>query len=238
MEGQQGRLHGPAAGIAAGQGTDAGGMHAESLAEQQREEQVSLVAERHPGQPSAGPSLGGGEGQHLHRDVGVRAFGVRVSVMAVVLADPPAITQPDAEIANQDAEDVAGSPGARNLPVPGVVAQKPGLGKHHRQERGHRKLPPRVSHQDEDSPSGGQQRGRDRDLPDVAPGPPFQQPRLLDLMGQLRVVAPPLRCGRCSRRRERPDRPPGRSSRLFVGSHRGSSWDAHRGRAGDVPPGS
>ena len=117
-------------------------MHAESLAEQQREEQVSLIAERQPGQPPAGTSLGGGEGQHLHRDVGVRAFGVGVSVMAVVLADPPAVAQPDGEIANQDAEDVAGPPGAGDLPVAGVVAQKPGLGEHDCQERGHSQLPP------------------------------------------------------------------------------------------------
>ena len=53
--------------------------------------------------------------------------------------------------------DVTGPPGAEDLPVPGVVAQKADLGEHHRQERGHRKLPPRVAHQDESGPSGGEQ---------------------------------------------------------------------------------
>jgi hypothetical protein len=62
--------------------------------------------------------------------------------MAVVLAGPPAVAQPDAEIANQDAEEVADPPGAGDLPVPGVVAHEPGLGEHDRQERGDRQLPP------------------------------------------------------------------------------------------------
>jgi hypothetical protein len=56
--------------------------------------------------------------------------------MAVVPVNPPAVAQPDSQVAEQDAGDVAGPPGAENLPVPGVVAQEPGLGEDHRQEHG------------------------------------------------------------------------------------------------------
>src|SRR6266496_5998835 len=96
--------------------------------------------------------------------------------MAVVLVHPPAVAQPDAQVAEQDAGDVAGPPGAENLPVPGVVAQEPDLGEDHRQERGNRELPPRVARHDEDGPSGGQQPDGEGDLPGVVARPPIQQP--------------------------------------------------------------
>jgi hypothetical protein len=63
-------------------------------------------------------------------------------VVAVVLAGPPAVAQSDAQIAEQDARDAAGPPGAEDLPVPGIVSQEPDLGEDHRQERGYRELPP------------------------------------------------------------------------------------------------
>jgi hypothetical protein len=37
----------------------------------------------------------------------------------------------------QDSEDVIGSPGAEDLPVPGVMAEEADLGEHHGQKRGH-----------------------------------------------------------------------------------------------------
>ena len=154
MGGEQRRLHRPVAGCPAGQRADARGVQADRFAEQHREEQVGLVAEHQPGHAPAGARLRGGEGQHAGGDVRVRALGVGVRVVPVVLADPPAAAQPDAEVAEQDAGDVAGPPGGENLPVPGVVAQEPDLGEDHRQEHGHRQLPPRVAHHGEDGPSG------------------------------------------------------------------------------------
>ena len=117
-------------------------MQADRFAEQQREEQIGLVAEDQPGQATAGLRLGRGESQHVHRDVWICAFGVGVGVMAAVLGDPPAVAEPDAEIAVQNAEDVTDLPGAGDLPVPGVVAQEPGLSEHDGQECGYGQLPP------------------------------------------------------------------------------------------------
>jgi len=59
-----------------------------------------------------------------------------------MFGDPPAVAEPDAQIAEQDAEDVADPPGTGNLPVPGVVAQEPDLCEHDGHERGHPQLPP------------------------------------------------------------------------------------------------
>jgi hypothetical protein len=64
--------------------------------------------------------------------------------MAVVLVHPPAAAQPDAKVAEQDAGEVAGPPGAGYLLVPGVVAQEPDLGEDHSQERGGRSISPRI----------------------------------------------------------------------------------------------
>ena len=168
-------------------------MQGECLQEQHREEQVRLVTEHQPGQTPAGARLGFGEGQHAEHDVGVRAFLIRVSMVPVVLADPPAVAQPDAQVAEQDADHVVGPPGAEDLPMPGVVAEEADLGEHHCQEGAHRQLPPRIAHQDEGSPSGCQRDGGDRDLPEVIPRAPLQQPSLLDLPGQLGVLAAALR---------------------------------------------
>src|SRR5216683_1680240 len=235
MGGEEHRLPGPVARGPAGQRADARDVDADRLTEQHREEQVRLVPVREPGHAPARARLGGGESQRADHDVGVRALLIGVRVMAVVLVHPPAVAQPYAEVAVQDAEHVVGPPRAEDLPVPGVVAEEANLGEDHRQEGGYPQLPPRVTHQDEGRPSGGQRRGGNRDLPDVVSRAPFEQPRLLDLAGQLGVLAAAWRRGQ---RGDRPGIRAGLGRCLLRGSHRGNSWEAHRGWAGDVPPGS
>jgi hypothetical protein len=101
--------------------------------------------------------------------------------MPVVLGHPPAVAQPDAEVAVQDADDVIGLPGPEDLPVPGIVTQEADLGEHDGQVSGHGQLPPRVADQDEGGPPAGQQRGRDADLPRVIARAAVQQAGLPDL---------------------------------------------------------
>ena len=96
--------------------------------------------------------------------------------MTVVLANPPAAAQPDDQIAEQKASYVAGPLRAENLPVPGVMTQEANLSEHHGQERGHRQLPPRVTHHDQGRPPGGQQHHGGRDLPEVVARAALQQP--------------------------------------------------------------
>ncbi len=206
VRGQQGRLQWPVAGGPAGQRADARCMQADRLAEQHREEQVRLVAVDQPGPRPSGASLGIGEGQGVEHDVGIGALGVGMGVVLVVLAHPPAIAEPDAQVAVQDAENVVGPPGAEDLAVPGIMAEEAHLGEHHGQEGRHGQLPPRISHQYEGRPPGGQQSDGRRDLGDVVGRAPLQQSRLLDLPGQLGVLAAARLGPRCTSRR-RTDQP-------------------------------
>ena len=151
-------------------------------------------------------------------------------MMAVVLVNPPAAAQPDSQVAEQDAGDIAGPAGAENLPVPGVVAQEPDLGEDHRQEHGHRELPPRVARHDEDGPSGGQHPDGEGDLPGVVARPPLQQPGFLDLPRQLRVLAAAARRRRCGGQLDLPAH-----GRCCVGRSHRELLEAHRDRAGNVP---
>ena len=113
------------------------------------------------------------------------------------------------------------------------MAQKPDLGEDHRQERGHRQLPPRVAHHHEGRPSGRQHPDGDRDLPGVVPRAPLQQPGLLDLPGQLCILAAAPRRERCRGQLDLP----GHGNCCFGGCT-GNSWEAQSRRSDEVPPGS
>ena len=134
--------------------------------------------------------LPGGERQRADVDIGILVLGVGVGVVAVVLVDPPAVAQPDGQVAVHEADQVVGPLRPEDLPVPGVVADEPDLGEHHRQERGDRELPPRVPEEHERRPPAGQQRAGDGDLRQVVPGPPPQQAGGLDPVQQVREIAP------------------------------------------------
>src|SRR5215472_9945278 len=95
---------------AVGHCSDARNMEARGLPQQHGKKQIRLNAEDYLGQAAARGRLPGGHREGFHHDVGIRALGVRVRMMAVVFAHPPAITQADAEIAEENAEDVADPP--------------------------------------------------------------------------------------------------------------------------------
>jgi hypothetical protein len=170
--------------------------------QQQREEQVPLVAGDEPGHRAAfGFGLPGGERQRTDVEVGVLVLGVGVGVVAVVFVDPPAVAQPDGQIAVQQADQVVGPLGPEDLPVPGVVADERDLGERHRQERGHRELPPRVTQQHEARPTRGQQSTGRGNLGQVVDGSPVEQASGLDLAHQVGEVTAACRrrgvvCGR------------------------------------------
>jgi len=77
------------------------------------------------------------------------------------------------------------------------MSKEPELREDDGQERCHCYLPPGVSDQEDGDPTADQQRRGHPDLPGVMAGPPFGQPRLPDLPGQLGVVtaARLLGCG-------------------------------------------
>src|SRR5512146_2512021 len=77
------------------------------------------------------PGAGGGGCQCAPCDVRIGALGVGVGVMPVVLAGPPAVADPGAEVSARHAEDGVGPPGAEDLTVPGIVAEEAELGENH-----------------------------------------------------------------------------------------------------------
>jgi hypothetical protein len=60
---------------------------------------------------------------------------VGMSVVAVVLVDPPAVAQSDSQVGVQDANEVVGPCGPEDLPMPGVMADEAELGENESEER-------------------------------------------------------------------------------------------------------
>jgi hypothetical protein len=107
-------------------------MQVEAFQQQHREEQPGLIA----GQPAAeavpGPGLVRGEGNGPAADVRIAAGLVGVGVVPVVLGRPPAVAEPDQQIAVDAADQVVGALGPGDLAVPSVMPDEPGLGEHDR----------------------------------------------------------------------------------------------------------
>ena len=174
---------------AAGEGPEAGYVELDGLQHQQREEQVPLMARDEPGQAALGARLAGRERQRADVDVRILFLLVRVGVVAVVLVDPPAVAEPDGQVAVHQPDDVVGALGPEYLLVSGVVADEADLREHTREEDGHHELPPRIAQQDEDRPAGDQQCAGGGDACHVVARPFVQQPGVLDPAQQLGVVA-------------------------------------------------
>src|SRR5919106_2588230 len=157
MDSQQQPLDrvGPAA--APEDGLDGGGVQVGGLQQQQGEEQPALVAGQQPDQPVLGAGLVGGEGQGGDADVGVQVLVVGVGVVAGVLGDPPVEADPDPQVGVEEPDQVVGPPGAEQLAVAGVVADKGDLGEDDRQVGGDGQLPPGRPDHHKGGPAAGQQ---------------------------------------------------------------------------------
>jgi len=125
---------------------------------------------------------------------GVQVLVVGVAVVAVVLADPPVEAHPHQQVSVEQPGQVVGAPGAEQLLVPGVVADEGDLGEDDRQVGGGNQLPPRLPEDGEGHPPAGQQDQVGVDLGRVPAAAAVQQAGLLDLPGELGVLAPPA-CG-------------------------------------------
>ena len=90
-------------------------------------------------------AMAGRHGDRGQRDVGVGALLVRVGVVAVVLALPPAVADPDQQVRDDQADPVVPPPGLEDLPVGGVVAEERDLGHQNREDHGAGELPPAVA---------------------------------------------------------------------------------------------
>jgi hypothetical protein len=196
-------------------------MEVAGLQQQQREEQERLGAGDHPGQAVFAAGLGGGEGEHGDADVGVQVLVVGVGVVGVVLGHPPAKADPDQQVAMDQPDQVVGPAAAEDLAVAGVVADKGQLGRHHGQVGGREQLPPRRTQQKEPGHADGQQAQVAAHPGPVPAATPLQQPSLLELPRQHRVLTP------AALRRRQPS-----SERLIERGHTGSSGRRWNGGPG------
>ena len=93
--------------------------------EQHREEQPRLVAAQPGAHPVAALDLAGGERDRPAPDVRVAADLVGMGMVAVVLGDPPAVAEPNQQVAVNPADQAVHALGAGDLAMPGVVPMKP-----------------------------------------------------------------------------------------------------------------
>jgi hypothetical protein len=140
------------------------------LEQQDREEVPALMGHQPPHQPAAVPGRSFGcEGDRGQRDVGVGSHLVRVRVVAVVLALPPAVAHPDQQVRDDQADPVVPPSRLEDLTVRGVMAQERDLGHQNREDSGVGELPPAVADPDETHDPGGQdENGTDQLGPVVA----------------------------------------------------------------------
>ena len=178
MHAEQRRFPGPVLAGALGYRPDAGDVQADALKEQQRDQQIGLVSEHQALDAPARPRPAAGERQHGDHDVGVGILGVRVGMVAIVLARPPSAAEPDGQVAAQHAENVVGTVRLEDLPVPGIMAEEAQLAEDHRQEHGGSQLPPRVPDNGERGPAGRECQRGEPDLPEIVVRSPIQQASL------------------------------------------------------------
>jgi hypothetical protein len=164
-------------------------VQVQSFQEQHREEQPGLAAGKPGAQTAPGAGLIRGERDRPAGHVGITAHLVGVGVVAVVLGDPPAVAEPDQQVAVDPADQVVGTPRAGDLAVADVVPDEPGLGEHDPEKDGDKQLPPGPAERSEHGPSADEQQQVRRDLDAVIGRPPSQQADPLAGPGQLRVVA-------------------------------------------------
>src|SRR5215213_3491465 len=124
---------------------DAVSMQAERLQKREGNYQDGLVFHNEPREPSLVEGLLFFEGEQRDLYVGVDIYLVRVSVMLVVLVDPPLATYAEQQVAEDESEILILPGGAEGeLPVPTVVGEKADLDKDEGQIGGVQELEPGV----------------------------------------------------------------------------------------------
>src|SRR3712207_670495 len=97
-------------------------MHAQRLQQRQRKYQGGLVFHDDAGKPSLVQSLLFFKGQQWNIYVGVDVHLVRMTVMLVVLVDPPLAADAEQQVAEDEGSPVVHPGGAEgDLPMPKVV---------------------------------------------------------------------------------------------------------------------
>src|SRR5919107_2294987 len=100
---------------------DALEMHAECLQKRQRKYQVSLVLHDEPRKPSLVESLVFFEGEQRDIYIGIDVYLIRMTVMLIVLVDPPLAAHAEQQVAEDQSSPVVLPRGVEGkLPMPTV----------------------------------------------------------------------------------------------------------------------
>ena len=163
-------------------------VHDPGQAEEQREEEVGLVGGDEAGHARFAGRLFAGVGDHADVDVGIQVDVVRVAVVRVVLARPPARAHAEQAVAGEEGDQTIEAPVAKHLLVSRIVELEAELAGHDAQPDGDQRGQPGIARQAEQRPAGGEgeQVGRQQD--GVVGGALVKQAGRLDAALQLGVV--------------------------------------------------
>src|SRR6185437_4902677 len=120
----------------------AAGVQVPGLKEQQGEEEGALMGRDESEQPALGLRLFVAPGKHVSPNIRVMVEVGGVAVVSIVFVDPPAITEPNAQIRHDDADEVVPSLGREQLLVTRVVAEEAELCENDSEIRSDCDLPP------------------------------------------------------------------------------------------------
>src|SRR5215211_1449153 len=124
---------------------DAATVHAQPLQNRERKDEGGLVFHDEAREPSLVESLLFFEGEEWNIYVGVRVQLVRMTVMVVVLVDPPLAAYAEQQVAKDEGEPVVLPGGAEGeLPMPEVVGYKADLDEDEGQIGGVQELKPEI----------------------------------------------------------------------------------------------
>ena len=125
--------------------------------------------------PGAAGRLRRREGQHALADIGVDSPLGWVARGAVVLVDPPAVTQPDQQIADEQSEEIVDPLRSGDLLMTAVVPDEGDLGEGEAHHRGDEQLPPRIADEHEHDPGRGEPADRGDDAHRITAAPALEQ---------------------------------------------------------------
>jgi hypothetical protein len=123
---EQGEFDAPVpGGSALQQRPQAGDVQVNALQGEQREEQPRLLpGDQPPDRAPAGGNLGGGEREHTVADIRVICLLIGMRVMPAVLIHPPAVAEPDEQIAGEHPDRVVAAARTTHLLVAAVMAEE------------------------------------------------------------------------------------------------------------------
>jgi hypothetical protein len=151
-----------------------------------------LVFHNEPRDPLLTESLFFGKGNQRDVNIGVKVELVRMTVVLIVLVDPPLLAYADQQVAENEGKALVLPAGTNGkLSMPKVMSHKANLDEYEGQKSGVQELEPKVVEDQQEGQARRQQAEREDDLTRVVGGLLGQQPVMLDEPLQLSILIGP-----------------------------------------------